>query len=102
MKRQTVLQVCVAALGVHRGALAAANVAQHAMATCELGHVPTATEYAEYWAMHERSAWRHRERVREVFGEDWREVVEAVAAQISDERSPRAVANLSAPRFVAA
>jgi hypothetical protein len=79
---RTVLQACVAAKGVHRGALAAAHVAQWAMTTHELGRIPTVVEYAEWWAVKERTGWRHRADCRDVFGESWREVVLSLAAEI--------------------
>lgn len=89
-------------LGVHKGALAAANVAQWALATYDLGHVPTVVEYAEYWAIAERTGWLHGKRAADVFGKDeWRSVVEAVAAEITQRRSPRAVMALPLPASVA-
>lgn len=93
-KRETILDACTAKLGVHRGALAAAWVAQWAMAADELGHFPTTVEYAECWALSERNAWRHRAAIRDVFG-DVEPVVMAVAAQIGGRRSPRAVMGLA-------
>jgi hypothetical protein len=97
-KRQTVLQAATAKLGVHKGALAAANAAQWAMATADLGHVPTTVEYSEWWNIDERTGWRHRARVREALGDDWPTVVEALAAEISKRslRSPRSVVALPA------
>ena len=95
----TVLQACVARLGVHRGAVAAANVAQLAITTVELGHFPTAVEYADYWAVIERTAWHHRRRAREGLGEGWQEIIEqlAAAAVRRRARSPRAVMSLPVP-----
>jgi len=105
-KARTVQQVCIAKLGVHRGAVAAARIAQYAIATRELGHVPTTEEYSEYWAVAERTAWLHRRAVRDVFGDDnWRQVVEQVAAEIdrgAGSLSPRRVMDLPAPRLVTA
>jgi hypothetical protein len=88
---------CVRKLGVHRGAIAAARVAQWAMATAELGHIPSTTEYAEWWAVDERTGWRHRAAVRSVFGENWQPTVERIAAEAARGRlrSPRAVQQLS-------
>jgi hypothetical protein len=94
---RTVQEVCRAKLGVHRGALAAANVAQYAITTHELGRFPTAVEYADWWAISERTAWRHRERITDAFGDDWREVVEAVADEIGGRLAPRDVMNLPVP-----
>lgn len=104
MARQarTVLEVCVARLGVHRGAVAAANVAQWAIATHELGHVPTTVEYAEYWAIAERSGWNHRARIRDALGEDWQPVVESIAAAAGKTQSRAAVMRAPLPRVVPA
>jgi hypothetical protein len=93
----SVLEVCVARLGTHRGALAAANVAQWAIATAELGRVPTTVEYSDYWAINERSGWRHRARVHEGLGDQWPAVVEQLARRLGERRSPRAVMSLPAP-----
>lgn len=102
MARVTVLQACVSVLGVHKGALAAANVAQLVMTTAELGHFPTNDEYAEYWAVSERTGWLHRSRGRDVFGDDLEDVVAQLAKRIGDARTPRSVMGLTAPHFVAA
>lgn len=85
---RTVLDICVARVGVHRGAVAAAAVAQYALTTVELGHVPTTDEYIAEWAISERTGWRHRERMTAVFGEAWPDVVAAVAAEV-ERRSVR-------------
>jgi hypothetical protein len=97
-KRQprTVLEVSVAKLGVHRGALAAAQVAQWALATCELGHVPTTVEYSEFWCVTERTGWLHRAHVRDVFGDEWPAVVQSLSEHI-EKKSPRAVTKLAVP-----
>lgn len=88
---------CVLKLGVHRGAIAAARVAQWAIATAELGHVPTTVEYSEWWAVDERTGWRHRAAVSAALGEDWQPVVERIAAEAQrrQARSPRAVQALA-------
>jgi hypothetical protein len=95
----TVLQACVRTLGVHRGAIAAAQVAQWALVTAELGRVPTTAEYAEYWAVIERTGWNHRANVRRVFGDDWQSVVEQLADEISRRRvrGPGKVVGLGVP-----
>lgn len=95
----SVQRFCVRKLGVHRGALAAARVAQWAIATAELGHVPTTVEYAEWWAIDERTGWRHRALVHEAFGDEWQPVVERVAAELvrRGARSPGAVQQLPVP-----
>lgn len=100
-RRVTVLHACVDRLGVHRGSLAAANVAQLAIATRELGHFPTAVEYADYWSIDERSAWRHRARARDGLGDDYQDVVVALARRTTNS-SPRAVMSLAVPRRVLA
>lgn len=99
VKRQTVLQVCVAQLGVHRGALAAANVAQLAMTTATLGHFPTTDEYCADWVVSERTGWNHRARARAGLGDDWQDVIEQLALVVERKRArtPRAVMNLPAP-----
>jgi hypothetical protein len=98
---RTILEVCVANAGVHRGALAAAYVAQAAITTHELGRVPTVAEYAEYWAVDERTGWRHSVKMTDALGMDWRPVVAEVAKVVGDRRSPRAVTKLPAPQLVA-
>jgi hypothetical protein len=96
-KPMTVQRHCVAKLGVHRGAIAAARVAQWALATAELGQMPTTVEYAEWWALDERTGWRHRALVHQALGDDWQAVVEDLAAEIKrrQARSPRAVQQLA-------
>lgn len=96
-KQVTIQRACIARLGVHRGAIAAARVAQWAMATAELGHFPTNAEYCEWWAVDERTGWRHRRLVQQALGDEWPTVVERVAAVIAarEIRSPRAVQQLA-------
>jgi hypothetical protein len=96
-KTVSVHRHCVQKLGVHKGAIAAARVAQWAMATAELGHVPTTVEYSEWWAVTERTGWNHRAAVHAALGDDWPAVVERVAAVIVARklRSPRAVQQLA-------
>lgn len=96
-ERLSVLDYCTARVGLHRGGLAAAAVAQYAMTTADLGRLPSTTEYRDWWNISERTAWRHRERMHEVFGDEWRAVVERVAAEVKRRhaRSPRAVMQLS-------
>lgn len=93
----TVQQLCRRRLDVHRGALAAARVAQWALTTAELGRVPTTVEYAEWWAVDERTGWRHRALVHDALGDEWQSVVELVAAEVKRRRarSPRAVQQLA-------
>jgi hypothetical protein len=97
-RRITVLQACTRKRGVHRGAITAAHVVQWAVATVELGHLPTTVEYADWWAVDERTAWRHRAGIREVFGDDWQDVVARVASEAGRRklRAPRDVMALPA------
>ena len=96
-KPRTVLEACVAVMGVHRGSFAAAHIAQWAMTIEDLGRVPTTAEYADYWAVDLRTGWRHRAEAREVFGESWLEVVQLLADEIARRklRSPRGVIGLA-------
>jgi hypothetical protein len=88
-KRQAVTAwaLCVSRLGPHKGALAAANVVQLAIAQRDLGHFPTTTEYVEYWSVSLRTAKYHRSRARDAFGDELEAVVSQLAA--SSERSSR-------------
>lgn len=79
----SVLDLCIAGAGVHRGALAASYVARYAMTQTRLGKFPTAVEYADDWAMAERSAWHHRAAMTQALGDDWPTIVEWVADEIS-------------------
>lgn len=92
-KTVSVHRFCVQKLGVHRGAITAARAAQWAIAADELGHMPTTVEYAEYWAVDERTGWAHRARVREAFGDEWQSIVTRMAVEVGRRRtrSPRAV-----------
>jgi hypothetical protein len=92
----SVLDACVAKRGLHRGAVTAAWVAQYALQARDLGRVPTVVEYSTEWNIDERSGWRHREAIREVFGDSWRDVVLSVAAAI-ERRSTSAVLALPVP-----
>jgi hypothetical protein len=87
----TVQEYCVFRLGVHRGSLAAANVVQLALTTRDLGSFPTAVEYRDYWAISDRTAWRHRARAHTALGDEWVAVIEQLASRIGQERSQRAV-----------
>jgi hypothetical protein len=97
-KPRTLLEVCTARLGVHKGALAAAWLVEYALATRDLGHVPSGREYAAWAFVDDRTAWRRRSALREVFGDDrWVEVVEALAAQVEPGRSIRGQVALPVP-----
>jgi len=95
-KRVSIQRACIQRLGVHRGAIAAARVAQWAIATAELGHVPTTVEYADWWAVTERTGWYHRAAVHAALGDEWPSVVEQLADVVRAQslRSPRAVQKL--------
>lgn len=97
-KRQprTLLQYCVARLGVHSGAIAAARLIEMAVCTVELGHLPQAAEYAEWACIDERTAWRHRAKLKAVFGDEWTQVVEQLAAAAADGTSVRGLVRASA------
>jgi hypothetical protein len=100
-KRRTVLQACVARFGHHRGGFAAAHVAQLAITAAGLGRLPTAVEYADDWAIDERTAWRHRAEARAALGDDWETVVVQLAGRLGERRTPRAVLGLTAPALTA-
>jgi hypothetical protein len=101
-KRQprTILEACVATHGIHRGAIVAANVAKAAIAAVELGHVASGNEYAEFWAIDQRTSFRHFEGIADVFGPDWRDVVEQLAkrAEARGDRKARSVTKYPLPR----
>jgi len=93
---RTLHQYCVARLGVHSGAITAARLIEMAVCTVELGHFPVAAEYAEWACIDERSAWRHRAKLREVFGDDWAQVVEQLAAAAAAGASVHSLVRASA------
>jgi hypothetical protein len=84
---RSIIEACVRKRGLHRGALTAAHVAQYALAMNDLGHFPTAVEYADYWAVSERTAFAHRAGIAEVFGRRWQDVVGRVAAAAEDRET---------------
>lgn len=86
---KSVLHACMLVHGMHRGAIVAAHVAQMGIAQANLGHRPTAVEYAEFWSITERTAWNHRQAVRQVFGRDWQGVVDQVAERTGRKRLAR-------------
>lgn len=75
--------------GIHRGAIVASYVAQMGIAQANLGHRATAVEYAQFWGITERSAWNHRQAVREVFGAEWPSVVDQIAERTGRKKLPR-------------
>lgn len=81
-RARTVLDLCIGGAGVHRGALAASYVARYAMTQHRLGKFPTTVEYANDWAITERSAWNHRAKMHDALGDEWPAVVEWVASEI--------------------
>lgn len=89
-KPLTVLEACVLVRGVHAGALTAKDVALAAMLTVKLGgRFPTAPEYADYWAVSERTAFKQWSGIAEVFGPDWRELVIKLAGEIEAKQEQR-------------
>lgn len=96
MKREPLIKVCVRELGPKRGGMAAAAIVSYAIATADLGHVPTAVEYAEWFGVSERTAWRHRERCRDVFGDRWRDVVGDLANELRRREDRSRASALSA------
>jgi hypothetical protein len=59
--------------------------------------MPLTREYAEWWAISERTGERHRAGILDVFGEQWPSVVESIAAEIRRRRvrAPRDVLRLA-------
>jgi len=94
---RTILQLATRRLGQVKGGLAAAHIAQWVMVTAELGRVPTTVEYSEWWAVDERTGWRHRAECRAVLGDEWQSVVQQLADHVTQKqaRSPRAVMGLA-------
>jgi hypothetical protein len=82
---------------MRRGGLTAATVAQWAIAAADLGHMPTTVEYADWWGVDERTGWRHRAAIREVFGDNWQAAIELIVAEVERRRlrSPRDVFKLA-------
>jgi hypothetical protein len=64
-------------------------VALVVMATGDLGHFPSSREYAEWGALNQRTAFRQWEGIREVFGDEWRTVIERLAAEVDRRASGR-------------
>lgn len=89
-RRQTVLAHYVAHFGVHKGGYRAAHFVQMAMVAVEHGEDWSASQYAAYWGVDERTCYAHRAEAREVFGDRWREVVWELAQKVTAEgvRSP--------------
>jgi hypothetical protein len=96
-KPRTLLEVCVARLGARRGGFAAAWLIEHALAYQEFGRVPTAVEYAEWAFISERAAWQRRASLREVFGDEWKEVAERLVADVDSRESRRRLVRLPLP-----
>jgi hypothetical protein len=76
----TLLEVALKRAGVMKGARAtefviawgtAVSKLGHELGAAEGGHLSAAMrEYASYWKVHERTAWRELHRFREVFPEE--------------------------------
>jgi hypothetical protein len=65
-----------------RATRVALRVLQWAIVAQSVGHFPSVTEYASWTGDSERTAWRHRAAIREVFSEDeFRELVEQISRQ---------------------
>jgi hypothetical protein len=66
--------------------------ASYIAVAAKLGHFPTAVEYAETLGINERTAWRHRARIRRVLSEDeFRAVVMAAAGRMRNGQDPLSV-----------
>jgi hypothetical protein len=88
-KPATLLELCIARRGVHRGAVTAAWVVQWAATARELGKFPTTAEYAEWWNVSERNAWRHRAAIHEALGDEYERVVLRLGDEIDARMSRR-------------
>lgn len=85
----TVLDHYTATFGVHKGAYRAAEMVQIAMVVREHGRDFSNPRYIEYWGVEERTGWLHRAHAREVYGDGWRDVAQALADAM-DEAGLRA------------
>ena len=75
---------------LHQGRRVSQYVLQWAITAQDLGHFPTTVEYAEWWAISERQAWRRRAAIHDLFeGDLMREVVEDVASSLDSRKSLR-------------
>lgn len=102
-EKQKLIKLFVRRYGVHRGGVYCAQFLQLALTARRLGRVPTAVEYADDWAISERSAWYHREHARGVFGERWEEAVLEVAGLLEEAMSRKQAREVVVPgRLVAA
>jgi hypothetical protein len=81
---RTILEACVARQGNFRGGITAARTVEFAWCQVDLGHFPTAVEYAEWAHVDERTSWRHRAAIRDVFGDEWENVIEQLARAVAD------------------
>lgn len=102
-RRPSVLELCVAGAGLHRGAFAASYVARYAMTANRLGgKFPSAAAYAEDWKIPERTAWVHRQKMRAALGDGWQDVVMFVAGEIDSRTSERQAIQTALPSALAA
>lgn len=85
VKPGTVLDHYTELYGIHKGSLRAGEFAQLVISRLEAGREESASEYGRRWGVNQRSAFLHREHAAEVFGPEWRSLVELLAAQV--ERS---------------
>lgn len=65
----TLIELCVERVGFRRGAKVMAFVIAWGRAKEALGHVPGVEEYADYWKVNHRTAWREIALFREAFPE---------------------------------
>lgn len=87
VKPGTVLDHYTERYGVHKGAIAAAHMAQIAATVIEYGRDFTNEQYMELWAVSERTAWAHRAEAVEVYGDGWRDVGAELARLMEREHT---------------
>jgi hypothetical protein len=61
------MELCVAKLGIVKGARVCSFIASWCIASNALGRAITIEEYAEWWREDLRTSYRHQARFREVF-----------------------------------
>jgi hypothetical protein len=67
MRKPTLLEVAVRRVGALKGARVLSFMVAWDVVRQELGHEPSIEEYAEWWRVSERTAWREQARFRESF-----------------------------------
>jgi hypothetical protein len=89
-------QVCAARAGVKRGSLVAFRLTQWASVASWIGHFPSISEYAREAQVSIPTAERYRAAIRAAFSEDeFRSLVEQLAASGVTDRSPRQARDLA-------